>query len=541
MIQFLCLIIYRKSYLFIRGITGEGSIIKDKIVRVFNYIFTMFFCVILINCIFFNKKSVIEFDMKTALIISILFFLVCLTTYLFILKNKDKISARIKNKKLIIIITALLVLTIQIIIARCFYYPVGWDVRILRESGKALFFNEPVDYSYFQMFPNNVLLLWVFKNICYISNLFPSLDYEFALVIFNIIVIDLGVLMTILVSKKIFGSKLSVLTGILSSMLLIFSPWMNVVYSDTIGLFFPVLIFYLYLKCDDCKKTWSKTILYILIGLVSVIAFQVKPTNIIILIAIFISMFFFRMTNKKEAFKSLGIIVCISLSFVVGKYIYNNSIGNIEICGQKVNDNDLVVIPSTHFLMMGMQEQFNEENQAVTYGSWKQSDYFYTFSFNGREEKVKAHIREIKNRLNNFGTKGYIKFLYNKANWILHDGTFYYGGEGGFVYEQPSADNKFAEVIQEYYVPTNSGYVNTAYVYEGVWIAMLFLIIVSVIGKEKQREDIFILRLTITGIIIFLLFFEARSRYLINHLPILILLSVYGFSCICSEKKGHIK
>ena len=225
----------------------------------------------------------------------------------------------------------------------------------------------------------------------------------------------------------------------------------------------------------------------------------------------------------------------------MGKYIYNNSIGNIEVYGQRVNDNDLVVIPSTHFLMMGMQEQFNEENQAVTYGSWKQSDYFYTFSFSGKEEKVKAHIKEIKNRLNNFGIKGYIEFLYNKANWILHDGTFYYGGEGGFVYEQPSSDNKFAEVIQEYYVPTNSGYVNIAYINEGNWVVILFLIIISVINKEKQREDIFILRLTITGIIIFLLFFEARSRYLINHLPIFILLSIYGFQGIFNKVNSRIK
>ena len=517
---------------------------KEKVVKFFNYAFTLFFCVIFINCIFKNKKSVIEFNMKVVLIIAFLFLTGVLGIYLCIIKNKDIIKKFYSNKKSRIItgvVAGIVILGIQIIIARCFYYPVGWDVRILRESAEAMVFNEPVDYSYFQMFPNNVFLLWVFKNICYISNLFPNLDYEFALVIFNIIVIDLGVLITILVSKKIFGSKLAVLTGILSSVLLIFSPWMNVVYSDTIGLFFPVLIFYLYLKCDDWSKKLSKIILYISIGLVSVIAFQVKPTNIIILIAIFISIFFFRMNNKKEAFKSLGIMFCIALSFVFGKYIYNNSIGNIEICGQKVSDNDAIVIPSTHFLMMGMQEQFNEENQAVTYGSWKQSDYFYTFSFNGKEEKVKAHINEIKNRLNNFGTKGYIEFLYNKANWILHDGTFYYGGEGGFVYEQPSADNKFAEVIQEYYVPTNSGYVNIAYINEGVWVVMLFLIIISVISKEKQREDIFILRLTITGIIVFLLFFEARSRYLINHLPIFILLSVYGFQCIFNKINSSMK
>lgn len=520
-----------------------GFVIKDKIVRIFNYIFILFFSIIFINCIFFNKKSVIDFNMKAVLIISILFFIVCLVMYLCISKNKDKISAFIQNKKLrlIIIIAALLVLTIQIIIARCFYYPVGWDVEILRESAKALACNEEVNYLYFQQFPNNVFLLWVFKYIYYISSIFPKLDYEFALVIFNIIIMDLGVLMTILISKKIYGLKLSILTGMLCTILVIFSPWMNVVYSDTIGLFFPVLILYLYLKINDCAKFKNKIILSILIGGSSVIAFQVKPTNIIVLIAIFISIFFYKMNNKEEVFKYIGIIVCIMLSFVIGKYIYNNSIGNIDVCGQKLDDNYSVVVPSTHFLMMGMQEQYNEDNQAYTYGSWCQSDYFYTFSFFGKQEKIQAHISEIKNRLSNLGIKGYMKFLYNKANWILHDGTFYYGGEGGFVYEQPSASNKFAEKIQEYYVPTNSGYVNIAYIYEGIWVVILLLIILSFRNKQNQREEIFILKLTITGIIIFLLLFEARSRYLINHLPIFILLSVYGFQGIVRKMNSSIK
>ena len=517
--------------------------LKDKLVKTFNYIFVIFFSVILINCIFLNKKSVIDFNMGVVLIISIILIMLCFGVCLFTLRNKNKISKLINNKKIRIgiIITALLVFVIQIIIARCFYYPVGWDVRILRESAKALACNEAVNYLYFQQFPNNVFLLNIFKYIFYISNLFPKLDYEFALVIFNIIIMDLTVLLTILISKKIFGRKVSIITGILCTILVIFSPWMNVVYSDTLGMIFPVLILYLYLKINECNKVSNNIILSILIGIVSVIAFQVKPTNIVILIAIFISMIFYRMKNKEKILKYIGAIICIMISFCIGKYIYDNNVANIEVFGQRLDDNYSVVVPSTHFLMMGMQEQFDEENQAMTYGSWKESDYLYTFSFSGKDERVKAHISEIKNRLNNFGLKGYIKFLYNKANWILHDGTFYYGGEGRFVYEQPSADNKLAEVIQEYYVPTNSGYINIAYLHEGIWVVILFLMIISVIDKEKQREDIFILRLTITGIVIFLLFFEARSRYLINHLPIFILLSVYGFKCMSNKINCRIK
>lgn len=125
---------------------------NEKIVKFFNYAFTLFFGVIFINCIFKNKKSVIEFNMKIVFIISILFLIVILGIYLCVIKNKGRIKRFYSNKKSRIItgvVAGIVILGIQIIIARCFYYPVGWDVKILRESAQAMFFNESVDYLYF--------------------------------------------------------------------------------------------------------------------------------------------------------------------------------------------------------------------------------------------------------------------------------------------------------------------------------------------------------------------------------------------------------
>ena len=104
---------------------------NEKIVKFFNYAFTLFFGVIFINCIFKNKKSVIEFNMKIVFIISILFLIVILGIYLCVIKNKGRIKRFYSNKKSRIItgvVAGIVILGIQIIIARCFYYPVGWDV-----------------------------------------------------------------------------------------------------------------------------------------------------------------------------------------------------------------------------------------------------------------------------------------------------------------------------------------------------------------------------------------------------------------------------
>ena len=72
----------------------------------------------------------------------------------------------------------------------------------------------------------------------------------------------------------------------------------------------------------------------------------------------------------------------------------------------------------------------------------------------------------------------------------------------------------------------------TVNIMQSYWIIILGLILISsmlslIYGDEKK---ISILKLSIIGIIAFILLFEARSRYLMNYLPVFILLAIYSIN-----------
>ena len=74
--------------------------------------------------------------------------------------------------------------------------------------------------------------------------------------------------------------------------------------------------------------------------------------------------------------------------------------------------------------------------------------------------KQNYNLKIVKERLKGFGIVGYIKFLYNKANWILSDGTFYYGYEGTWLVNGYSNKSEPAKRIQKFITVTTKEYKN---------------------------------------------------------------------------------
>ena len=122
---------------------------------------------------------------------------------------------------------------------------------------------------------------------------------------------------------------------------------------------------------------------------------------------------------------------------------------------------------------------------------------------------------------------GYIKFLYNKANWILSDGTFYFGCEGTWIIDGYQNQSKMAKIVQKFITIDSNAYKYiTVNIMQMSWLIILLGLALSY-SKEKN-EYINIGKLAIIGIILFILLFEGRSRYLINYIPVFIFIGVYG-------------
>lgn len=482
--------------------------------------------------LFFNTNDLIHFKMIRSFYIGISILGVLLLSIYFKDKFPSKFNWIKSNFKIKAIAVCIFVFFIQIIFAKSIYFSPGWDVNAIIQNAEFIISDpESFQYNYFMMYPNNIFLLLIFSKLFKLSQALTFIDYRFLLVVINIIMVDLAIIVTTLTAKKLFNSKYITLTVGAFGLLFSFSPWIVVPYSDTLSMVFPITILYLYIIQKEIQKKSYKIIIFGIMGILAAIGFQIKPTVIIVLIAILIAEFF-RSIKSFKRFINFGVcILAVLITFIGFKVSYNKSIENLTINGHNLSERENIEVPFTHFAMMGMQSVY-VENRGTIYGAYDPDDVTYTQSFPTKEEKVEANIQEIKKRFSNFGVLGYLEFIWNKINWFLSDGTFYYGGEGNFMISEPYMSGNIASMLQNTFLHTGDNFLKLADFFQGVWILILFLIVYPIFEKDRFKEDIniVIFRLTITGLVLFLALFEARSRYLINHLPIFIVLATFGFS-----------
>lgn len=508
----------------------------SKLIKVFTVLFTWIFLLSLgwmfFNCVFNNLNDLVHFEMKTIVPISILILLILMLVTAFTQKVLLKKHFFIKNKKIFFILSFIIVFIFQLIVARKTYFDCGWDAGTVIRSGKALVEN-PSEFgiSYYQTFPNNILMVFLYKKIYLLSLLFSNISYEFLLIIISTILVDLSVIFALLIVSEFINKTAFIPAYIFSIVILMFSSWIAIPYSDTYSIIFPVLNIYLYLRIKKCTKVQNKIILSFLIGIFSIIGYQIKPTAIISMIAIIISCFIYNLKDKKSCVMSLLIISCIVSSAGAGKLIYNKKVNRMQVNGVSLVGDTDKQMPMTHFLMMGINENYIE-GRGTLYGAYNGDDYAISFGCATKEERINTNLAEYKERLKKLGISGYIKYISNKGNWMLSDGTFYYGGEGSFAISECYESDNTAKLLQSYFNFDGENYKVNAYFRQAVWTLVLFFIVIPIIfiKKDFRKEEVFVIRMCIFGIIVFLLLFEGRSRYLLNHIPLFIVLASYGFN-----------
>lgn len=267
----------------------------------------------------------------------------------------------------------------------------------------------------------------------------------------------------------------------------------------------------------------------ILIGVTAAIGFSIKPTVIIAVIAILVTHILFTKMNKKCLIRSAATLASIIIVFGGAAISIQTILNNQNIL--KIEQN--VSTPLTHFFMMGMNEM--PVNGRSYYGAWYDKDVEFTFSKKTTDEKKEANIEVIKSRFKEYGVTGYAKHLVNKARWITSEGNFFWGGEGGFA---KWSDMK-SDTLRELFTPGGQNYRVYLYFSQAVWIiAMLGMVIPLLFNKINSRnKTLLMLRLSSFGILLFIMLFEGRSRYLMNYLPCFIVLASYGFSCMLNKQK----
>ena len=145
------------------------------------------------------------------------------------------------------------------------------------------------------------------------------------------------------------------------------------------------------------------------------------------------------------------------------------------------------------------------------------------------------NIKKIKERLKTYGTQGYIKFLNNK----IKGQTW---GTGTYDFETILNSYNVDNNIAHQFLLSNGKYYRPVFYYCQIFhFTMLFAIIVSIgysIKNGKKENSIMIItKLSIFGLLLFLLIWETRSRYMLNFIPIYILAFVSGIAFFQKDAK----
>ena len=480
---------------------------KNKITMIYKLIVYLTF-LLFIGIINFNNCFKIEKSTKVIIIFFSFFIL------MFVL-NKFIISKL--NKKILDILTVLnitILIILEIIAVYFFRVEYNWDFRFIMEGAIQLAQSATTEHiHYFQVFPNNIGTLFIVTLGMKIFN-----NNEIGAYVLNICLVAIADIITIITAKKIGGEKMSFNVSILMILCMPYWLYTPIVYSDTLSVLVPVLTILLWIKCKDATNK-SKKWLYI--GLITIFAFIgyiIKPIAVIGYVAIIIEMFFSNIKYIKKFIASF-LVFCILINiynFFVYKFFLKTDAKNTEI------------YPYTHWVMMGMNKPFEYGGTSNGWGGYSYYDVMYTESNNSYEEKIEANIKKIKERLLEFGTKGYLSFLSHKIIYIWNDGTYYINAVLKW-----SPLNQNTKIYSWFFGENSNKFVEPYF--NAFHILLMLMIAIGTISEmiKERRSNIRILEMCIIGVFIFLLFWEARSRYIYILIPIFSILAGKGCVYIC--------
>ncbi len=448
-----------------------------------------------------------------------------------------------KRRNVIYWIVGFIILFIaQIMYTRMFYTSIGWDCGTIVSMAIGMLQGNTDSLGYLAQFPNNsalFLLLYHYFKICLGLGI---TDLVFASVVLNIVFLDIAVVFMICVAHKVWNkiSEIAV-TLVLSILALAFTPWLIVPYTDTITILFPIAFLFLFQCISDQNNNISKkkqTVLLLVLGFLIFMGFKLKPSSIILIIAIGIVVLCIKKDTKQQ-FATYGKNMIIMLCGVlVALTLF--TVDSNAVLGEYLSKDvyDTYEMPASYFTMVGLQKQPVSENKAL-WGAFNSEDYFAVSNITGKSAKKDYISSVIKNRIEAFGFTGSIEFLMAKANFCFEDGTFFWGSEGNFITgAAPATSSSLGKWIQSFIYFSSPNYASGySYLLQGIWMTILLLILMGIVLAPNSYKNLpfMIMRITIFGLLLYLLFFEARSRYLINYLPIFILLAVNGLLSIINS------
>lgn len=435
-------------------------------------------------------------------------------------------------------LTAWLTITlffIQVYVAWNIFFLTGWDPSALRDFAvclaKGSIDNVGFYQQYFSVYPNNLLLIFLQVFILKANNAVGIFTGEYTTMCLVLVNCFINSLTCWLVYKTVglFTEKKVAFIGYSLAVLSVgISPWTVIFYSDSVGLFIPILTFYLYAR-PVSKPMWRYLCRFAAV-LTGIVGYFIKPQCVIMLIAVVVMELAHMCQDfspKKLVKPALMLLSCVLCFLTITRAVD----GAFAKTGLVLDEEK--ALGMTHFFMMGQNETFN--------GGYSAEDVAFSKSFQTADERKSANVTKALERLENMGVEGYIKHIGKKMLMVFNDGTFAWGREGNFYLRVPeNINNRMAPFLKSIFYKDGFRHPYFILFEQIVWIIILLLSGLSCLPKEDKSHSgrLGVLRLAVVGLVLFEVLFEARARYLYTFVPIFCVLATLGLKNVTDFVKA---
>lgn len=408
-------------------------------------------------------------------------------------------------------------------ISKCIAFYSGWDVSCLAGTVYNLSAGTPIGGEvYYSMYPYNVPIVyfmqkaydWAKSNSAYPYNA------EFIWIQMNNAFISIAGFASCMAVKRVTKQVFPTIIVLgLYVACVVFSPWKIIPYTDMMAIAFPILCICLYLYSVTSIDKVGRYIYFALACLTATMGALIKSSAYIMLVAIVLTELVKLLKDSKMLWKEIlikcaVIVICVLAAGGVKDYTHEKT---------GFTPNKEISATLHHFFLMGLNEE--------TTGGHYSGDVAIFGQYATGKERNQAELQLAFERIKERGVIGYPYFLLRKLTMVFNDGTFTWGKEGGFYFSdyQNLTDAPYKEFLRKLYwfdTPLTGRFSTYSQL---VWFFILLGVPGICIGLKKDESGVqTVLTLSFLGIVMYMALLEARARYLICFLPLIITVSVMG-------------
>ena len=351
---------------------------------------------------------------------------------------------------------------------------------------------------YFTTYPNNLAVCMFLGGIFRVFGRFCS--YITLGVLLNVSLLVLGLFFAWMLVKQLYGMRWAALALLLGALFLPFYMHSPIFYTDTFALPFVTgtLLSYQLRKRDGR--------FLVLTGVVLAAGYKIKGSLGVLLIALLIHIWLCKEKAGERIKRSLFLLLPFLL--LVGFL----TVVPARFSGLSAEESEKNEFPVEHWLALGLDG----------YGGYNADIYWMTASTEGKAEKRAVDREFIRKKLEEYKGGGLMDHFCSKITFTWGDGVY-------FAPEKLKRDPLKDSWLHKWFLYDGEKYPYTYRYCNAVQLLLLLGILCSVLRNflEKGRtREIQAMQLGVFGVFLFLLAWETRSRYLVNFVPVFILLGI---------------